>query len=872
MNPRAFCRESGYELAIALTYSFDPVFFENIVLHDLRAGGSGTVVVVGDPHEISAALENKGRNLEYLGRRYMLSSATHDRGAFHPKLVMRFGDKDGMVLISSGNLTSGGWGGNRELATSWKIGPEHDDPGTWIRPLLRSISAWCCGEHEKSVIERALSLTWVDSLPAATPDLEPPILFSQGNLPLATQLAARWSGRKFSKLTILTGSSDRQGAFIKWAHDRFGIEKVVVAGTVASLSFGPHELAKLPVEVTILPVEGDLLHAKFYWFEGPQGSSAVFGSANCSAAAWLLPPDKGGNVETIVCFDDAKHDDFSDALAVVTGTAITPELALDSVANSEDEDELQGSDEIPYRLTSLNWNARYAIATLCLSPLPPIDAQVTLVLDGVAAEARRIDDSDQSYFQTHYDDDFRDGTLFGYARITTAKGCEESTRRWVDCIVDLDQARSAVRTVEPLLGLEENRAPNEQRKLIGAIQLVIEALFSDAANFPDPSASPSTAQGKTDKSDEPAEPLDPVKVLCNLSEIEDEEANHGSRRIHPNKALSLSGILRLLFSGNRQNHEPPSEPSNNGGPDDEKKPLDHSDSRNLDHGKVEERNSQRLADQIATFFSRLEGDEFGQKCSAAQFVQAVAFPLAVAELGRQHAWVRPQQAEKWALRLFHILFRRNAGKTGLLHEVMERYQKQDKADVFAGAVSDGALWAALVATVANSHWEGLAAGFEKALAVRELFREPILLRASDSFLLHRYSLALRASEATKVLRKYAPDIVLALEALEIEVSQAWQAEALKGMVEPSTVHEGDLLWRPNVGWAFGLGPSEYPERVSVRLKGKDTEVMKGFYLNVSRLGESNSRISQLIQRIDLALSSIDAGGGQGPLIDAILCN
>ena len=91
-----------------------------------------------------------------------------------------------------GNLTSGGWGGNRELATSWKFGPGQSDQGVWLRPLLASISAWCSGSHEKTVIERALGLGWVDSLPASSDEIQPALLFSQVNLPLATQLAARW--------------------------------------------------------------------------------------------------------------------------------------------------------------------------------------------------------------------------------------------------------------------------------------------------------------------------------------------------------------------------------------------------------------------------------------------------------------------------------------------------------------------------------------------------------------------------------------------------------------------------------------------------------------------------------------------------------
>ncbi len=62
MNPRDFAREPGYDLTIALTYSFDPVFFENVVLHDLRVGGSGSIVIVGDPHEVDAAWPSQMRN------------------------------------------------------------------------------------------------------------------------------------------------------------------------------------------------------------------------------------------------------------------------------------------------------------------------------------------------------------------------------------------------------------------------------------------------------------------------------------------------------------------------------------------------------------------------------------------------------------------------------------------------------------------------------------------------------------------------------------------------------------------------------------------------------------------------------------------
>jgi hypothetical protein len=94
-------------------------------------------------------------------------------------------------------------------------------------------------------------------------------MFSQPKATLASQLAARWKGRKFKKLLVSTGSSDENGAMLKWAHDTFGVKEFIVAGTPKMLSFDPKQLAKLAklhCTIKICPVENAVLHAKFYWF------------------------------------------------------------------------------------------------------------------------------------------------------------------------------------------------------------------------------------------------------------------------------------------------------------------------------------------------------------------------------------------------------------------------------------------------------------------------------------------------------------------------------------------------------------------------------------------------------------------------------
>lgn len=849
MNPREFAREPGYDLTIALTYSFDPVFFENVVLHDLRIGGSGSIVIAGDPHEVDSAITNSQLALEHLGRRYMLSPATHSNGAFHPKLMLRLGREDGQVLLGSGNLTSGGWGGNRELGTFWKIGPNHDDQGHWIISLLATIESWCSGERERDAISRAKLIPWIENLISEESEALPPVLYSQTGSTLAQQLAARWSGRRFKKLFLATGSSDDRGAMLRWAHDTFGVTQVVLAGTPSALSLEPKRLEKLPCDVRIKAFEEGLLHAKFYWFDGPDGPAAVFGSANCSAAAWLLDPGNGGNIETLVCFDEPERADFSEILSLFSGKTADPSSVL---VKQKTEDEPDDADddagEVVYRITTLDWNAQFAIASFVITPAPPENAQVELVINDHSAEARGVA-SESGRYQSHYSDEFEPGVLFGYAIVKIGRKQHTTSERWADCVVELERSRAAVRTVDPLIGLEEERDSNGQRKLVNAIRLVVQTLFSDAGHFPDPTVF-AKRRGKHESDDEadPIPALDPLKVLCDLSELERERETHARMKSHGSGGLSLSGILSLLFSSSSRGHidheADPTESDDDLPPQAKKKT-----SQPRSHEQLDELYVQRLADQVSEALHKLSSSEFADTCTAVQFVQATAFPLAVAELGRQQGWVSRERAEQWAIRLFAILFRGSGKGKGLLRKVKDRYEEADKSDVFEAAVGDGSLWAALVASLVNARWEGAGAEFEKALAIRELFREPSLLKTASAAQLLRYAKALRSKEATDMLTVHAPSIVGHLERLESELEPYWNSHLEAGSGSPVPVQFGDLLWRRGIGWAFGIGPSPAADRDAVRLRGNDTQVMKGYYLNASQLAKRMPSINKLIEGV-----------------------
>lgn len=846
MNPRDFAREPGYDLTIAMTYSFDPLFFEKVVLHDLRSGQSGSVLVIGDPHEITTAISNAQLPLEHLGRRYMLSQAAHSKGAFHPKLILRLGNEDGQVLIGSGNLTRGGWGGNRELGTQWKIGPTQDDPGTWIIQLLASIESWCSGDREHEVISRAKLIPWVQALTTIETNKPSSLIYSQAGSTLAQQLAARWRGRRFEKLSVATGSSDDKGAMLRWAHDTFGVTEVIVAGTVSSLSFDPTLLDALPCTVRIKAIEAPFLHAKFYWFEGSAGPAVVFGSANCSAAAWLLNPANGGNIETIVCFDQPKLNDFSEPLTLFAGETSDPAAVLSAYQSVDLEDETGVDDAGVYRITTLDWDRRASIATFVITPPPPVTARVTLVISETSSAAQSSS-IDSSRFQANFNDTFNpSGVLYGFAFLTIGELQQKTPKRWVDCIFELEQSRSAARIVDPLFALEEDHNKNGQRKVVKAIQLIVQTLFSDAGHFPDPNAvTRQSAREAQPDNTAPVQALDPLKVLYQPSETDSDRDTPVEIIAAASGGVSVSGILGSLYLAGNGRSTSEYEEEVGDSEDDPQKPVARATARN----KLGERYVQQLANQVGGSIDKLIIQDFMKTCTAVQFVQATAFPLAVAALGRQQGWVSTENASKWTIRLFGILFGHFGQGIGLLNKIEERYQAADKAEIFEAAVGDGSLWAALVASLVNAPWQVVGAEFEKALAVRQLFREPSLIKTASAADLLRYAKALRSKNATEMLTIHAPSIVSALEDLELELKPYWSTELTGGKGTHVPIQTGDLLWRHPTGWAVVLGPSLGANQISARFKGTDRTVMQGFYFNVSDLARREPRFADLIKLV-----------------------
>src|SRR6267142_2581050 len=483
MNPREFCREKGLNSTILLTYNFDPIFFERVVLRELWAGETGDTLVIADRNQIAQSSERWGGQLRELGRRYQLSAA-RTSGAFHPKLILRVGQQGAAVWLGSGNVTAGGWGVNRELAAGWTLGPNSSDQGEWLLPLLQRIAEWGPETSQHNVIRRMLETPWIERLGGVSAsEGDKAILTSYGDLSLAGQLLNRWGGRRFDQVLIYTGSSDENGAFLKWLHDNFGIGQSVVVASEGNISFLQRKIDGLPMQTAVKRLVGCApIHAKFYWLTGRDGSAAIVGSANCSAAAWLNSPVRGGNVEAVAIYDQPLASEFGPILQTFQSDDLIP-IELSNSRNLLTREKAHTGPTIAE--VALRDDLGTLIVTLNKSEHRIDEVSVKLRDENVLMHS--LDDSKLRWAGESPQLISQSRTCFVTVTISYDERNHLTTTAWVNDVNELRRASEGRRLVDALLGLGRNTGSSEQQELIRMLSRIGRALLNEPEAFPDPS-------------------------------------------------------------------------------------------------------------------------------------------------------------------------------------------------------------------------------------------------------------------------------------------------------------------------------------------------------------------------------------------------
>ena len=113
MNPVDLISALPWRRAVFTTYSLSLSFFEAVVLDALVRGGGREALILSDIAGVQAALMEQGARRA--GRDYVVEPIAVNNGVFHPEISAFVADDDCHMLVGSGNLTFGGWGGNFEV-------------------------------------------------------------------------------------------------------------------------------------------------------------------------------------------------------------------------------------------------------------------------------------------------------------------------------------------------------------------------------------------------------------------------------------------------------------------------------------------------------------------------------------------------------------------------------------------------------------------------------------------------------------------------------------------------------------------------------------------------------------------------------------
>lgn len=858
MNPIEFCRLTGYHSTIFLTFSFDALFFERIVLPALRASGNRAVLVVTDLDELSDIQAAWSGQLVQLGRRYQVF-AYDSSGAFHPKMIVRIGKGRGAVWIGSANLTFAGWSVNRELGTAWTFGEGRSDGGGWFLQLLGTLKQQGATESQLICLDRIAREAWISNIDEHAAQDGAALLTTFSGTPLATQLVERWRGRSFSSLRVMTGSTDARGAFLRHLHREFGIIESDILVDRGRCSFQSAELMDLPLEVVVsAPVteSSNPLHAKFYWFEGSDGPAAVFGSANCSAAAWLVEASSNGNHEAVVVYDQPDPADFRDVLKLFE---VERALIDFSEERPDWESEVAGYG-CPVRVLSAGWQDPSLPLVVHFDTDPGEKAEVVVRL-GSASYVLSASDSDRKQWFAAIPERWSEiYTPFAEVHVSWGGTKPWILPIWVDNYSELRLGAQRNGLEEPFRNMPRAKTITEQRNILKSLQHVATAILTDAELHDDPQVWRRNKEAKSQTSpDLESVAINPNDLIKLITEVRDKLVVPEHRSQHFASHLSPMGVLRALYDVDLRDSPDPLQ----GETDVDKRGKDDLDSgqpemqrlnkRNTgllaeqgDGDEISEKFKERLRAQTTGFIEKLGATEFADRVSATQLVQAAAYPLAVAVISVKDRWASSETASEWCRQTFEVLFRQQyPGKcNGLILHVANQYRERGESHTFEAIVGDGSLWFALLSAMYHFSWGSHAGSIERAFVIREVFRCRELFEAA-----HPGRLRVLIDRDTQLrlidVLKEAPKIDNALHDLERNLKENFQRIVANQTGTEAEFKATDLMWNPIAGWAVYTEDTPAGEQylpLYLYVRGAVKSVKKGYFVNVTMAAATDKSI------------------------------
>ena len=304
--------EPGFRSSVIATYSCYFPFYEEVVLRRLMAAGCAHNVLMVDATRCAEAFASDELRPRRAGCDYTLIPVKVG-GAFHPKVMLRFGKSKGSLLVGSHNLTLSGFGLNDEVTNVFRVeGAGARSAGGPLRQAFEYLARFVpagLADVVEAYEGLKIGVPWMEG-PIGAGAADRMLLTSSGSGADLWSQVAPLVPDAVSTAFICGPFFDPALALVRRVLREMRPKDLVIGLDPSSAEIDPAEAASLPgvrwVNVAGVPAvpqrrEGasHYLHAKLFWFSARNEELLVSGSANPSVAAFFAP-SSARNAEAMV--------------------------------------------------------------------------------------------------------------------------------------------------------------------------------------------------------------------------------------------------------------------------------------------------------------------------------------------------------------------------------------------------------------------------------------------------------------------------------------------------------------------------------------------------------------------------------------------
>lgn len=319
-------KQGGFESSLFLTYNAFLPFYEEVVLRKLQSSGCRNNILLMDRSNLSKCLSSPSLRPRYAGSEYTLFPMQAS-GSFHPKIILLAGEKKGLVLVGSHNMTISGISVNKEITTRFDVRTTAGDNSHALACDIWSfIEEWV--EHQRDKIPGQL-IEAVSAIRNMAPWLkkkakekDSPVRFI-GSSPKGPSLWEKVQSHiscEISRITVIGPFFDKGFAFLKTLKKQLSPREIFVGIDPATVEMPeiPKNLSGIQfVDASNLIQRTTYLHAKAIYIESASKSNwLVTGSANPSSPAWTASPGKR-NAEAVIIHSGPKALSTAKSLSMI---------------------------------------------------------------------------------------------------------------------------------------------------------------------------------------------------------------------------------------------------------------------------------------------------------------------------------------------------------------------------------------------------------------------------------------------------------------------------------------------------------------------------------------------------------------------------